>query len=97
MKETLKQEINALLVLLDIPQTKELFELSGEYVNLAYPLPGGETVSFLNNTKTYYGCQIEADQENLCYGVVADDGFILICSYEKNGAEPQLLLYKKRM
>ena len=30
------------------------------------------------------------------YGVAADAGFILICSYSVNGSEPELILYKKR-
>ena len=32
----------------------------------------------------------------VCYGVAADAGFILICSYSVNGSEPELILYKKR-
>lgn len=31
-----------------------------------------------------------------CFGVVADMDFILICTYEEDGKNPELVLYKKR-
>ena len=32
-----------------------------------------------------------------CFGIVANMDFIMICTYEKDGADPELLLYKKRI
>lgn len=34
--------------------------------------------------------------DGLCFGVIANMDFILICSYEAEGANPELILYKKR-
>ena len=31
-----------------------------------------------------------------CFGVVANMDFILICTYEANGENPELIIYKKR-
>ena len=51
---------------------------------------------FLDGTKVYLGAQIEAPGLGVCYGVVADTTFILVCSYSVNGSEPELIVYKKR-
>lgn len=95
-KKELLSEINALLTANGIPQAGALYELTGSYVDLAYPLPSGETVRFLDEKNIYLGAQIEAPGSEACYGVVADGSFILICSYHDNGADPTLLLFKKR-
>ena len=76
--------------------SSDLFELAGAYVNLAYPTPGGETVKLLNDKNIYLGAQIEFADLGVCYGVIADTGFILLCSYSKDGLEPELLVYRKR-
>ena len=31
-----------------------------------------------------------------CFGILADMDFILICTYDENGENPELVLYKKR-
>ena len=95
-KRLLLDEINALLVANGIPRADKLCELSGAFVNLAYPVPSGYAVKFLDDTKVYLGTQIEFADMGICYGVVADTSFILVCSYSVNGSEPELIAYKKR-
>jgi hypothetical protein len=95
-KKKLLAEINLLLKAEGIPQTDALYELPGEFVNLEYPIPSGQTVKLLDDKKVYLGCQIEFADMGVCYGVVADTGFILICSYSVNGSEPEIVMYKKR-
>ena len=94
-KKNLLAEVNELLRSIGIPEATALYELSGEFVNLAYPLPNGP-VRFLEDKNIYLGTQIEFADIGICYGVVADMGFILVCSYSVNGNDPELLLYKKR-
>jgi hypothetical protein len=54
-------------------------------------------VKFLDDQKTYLGTQLESEiVEGLCFGVLASMDFILICTYEKEGSNPELVLYKKR-
>lgn len=96
MKETLLTEINSLLTALELPKADNLCELKGEYVNLEYILPCGETVKFLNDNNIYLGTQIEIDGLDRCFGVVADMDFILICSYGDGGSTPELICYRKR-
>ena len=95
-KESLLSEINGLLKAEGLPTADKLYELSGQFVNLEYPLPSGETVKLLNDKNIYLGCQIEYADLGICYGVVADAGFILISSYSVDGSEPEIVLYKRR-
>ena len=95
-KHMLLGEINALLESNGIPTVEKLYELPGSFVDLAYPLPSGEKVKFLDGSRIYLGTQIEFADMGVCYGVVADTTFILVCSYSVDGSEPELIVYKKR-
>ena len=96
LKKKLIGEINDLSVR-GMPKVEKLNALVGQYVNLAYPLPGGTSAKFLDDRTTYLGNQLEAeDGSGRCFGVLANVDFILVCSYGKDGADPELLLYKKR-
>ena len=95
-KKKLISEINDLHVE-GMPKVEKLNALVGQYVNLAYPLPSGQNVQFLNNGTTYLGTQLEPlFGGERCFGVLANMDFILICTYLKDGADPELVLYKKR-
>ncbi|MBR7091743.1 MAG: helix-turn-helix domain-containing protein [Clostridia bacterium] len=95
-KKQLTDEINALAVE-GMPKVEKLNALVGGYVNLAYRLPGGATVKFLDDKATYLGTQLEPEYgDGRCFGVLANMDFILVCTYGAQGADPELLLYKKR-
>ena len=95
-KKKLINEINELNVD-GMPKVEKLNALVGKYVNLEYRLPNGQAVKFLNDAKTYLGNQLECEYGgDRCFGVVADMDFILICTYEEDGKNPELVLYKKR-
>ena len=95
-KQTLIQEINALQIE-GMPEIEKLNALVGQYVNLAYPLPGGEEVKFLNDGVTYLGTQTESlFGGDRCFGVLANMDFILVSTYEAEGKNPELVLFKKR-
>ena len=75
----------------------KLNTLVGKYVNLEYTLPNGEKVKFLDDQKTYLGNQMESEfGGDKCFGILASMDFILVCTYEKDGENPELLIYKKR-
>ena len=96
MKKQLIEEINDLRIE-GMPRVEKLNALVGSYVNLAYRLPGGESVRFLDDHATYLGNQLESERdEKRCFGVLANMDFILICTYGEGGSDPELLLYKKR-
>ena len=95
-KKQLIREINDLQIE-GMPKVERLNALVGSFVNLAYPLPSGASVRFLNDGTTYLGTQLESEfGGDRCFGVLANMDFILICTYEAEGKSPELLLYKKR-
>ena len=95
-KRKLMQEINDLHIE-GLPKVEKLNALVGKYVNLEYRLPNGTMVKFLDDEKTYLGNQLESEfGGERCFGVLADMDFIMICTYEDQGTNPELLLYKKR-
>ena len=95
-KKQLINEINDLHIE-GMPKLEKLNALVGSYVNLAYRLPNGNTVKFLDDNATYLGNQLECEfGGNRCFGILANMDFILICTYEENGDNPELLIYKKR-
>lgn len=94
LKNTLIDEFNSLGV--KNLQIKELNLLNGFYVNLEYQLINGQSVKFLEDNKVYLGNQIEKPDSDRCYGIVADDKYLLVCEYGCNGDDPQIIIYKKR-
>jgi len=95
-KKILIEEINALNIE-GMPQLTKLNALVGSYINLEYRLPNGRTVKYLDDNTTYLGNQLECEFDgNRCFGIAANMDFILICTYEENGENPELVIYKKR-
>ena len=95
-KRQLIEEINALRIE-GMPKLESLNALVGSYVNLAYRLPSGQCVQFLDDQTTYLGNQLEPEfGGERCFGVVANMDFIMVCTYGEGGADPELVLYKKR-
>ena len=70
--------------------------LTGSYVNLSYPLANGSVVQFLKDDDIYLGNQVEKADSERCYGIVANEVFILVCEYGCNGSDPEIVLYKRR-
>jgi hypothetical protein len=95
-KKQLIDEINDLHIE-GMPKVEKLNALVGSYVNLAYRLPSGFSVKFLDDRTTYLGNQLECEfGGDRCFGVLANMDFILISTYGPDGADPELVLYKKR-
>ncbi len=95
-KKQLIREINDLHVE-GLPEVETLNALVGSYVNLPYRLPSGACVKFLDDGTTYLGNQLESTLGgDRCFGVLANMDFILVCTYGAEGADPELVLYKKR-
>ena len=94
LKKQLITEINNLKIE-GMPKLERLNALVGSYVNLAYPLPSGARVKFLDDNATYLGNQLEGNEKH-CFGILANADFILVCAYGCEGENPELLLYKKR-
>lgn len=94
MKEMLIAEFNALGI--QNLQVNDLNLLNGFFVNLEYTLTNGQSVKLLEDNHIYWGNQIEIPDSDRCYGIAADDRYLLVCEYGCNGAEPQIVVYKRR-
>ena len=94
LKNRLIDEINGLGI--EGLNVTDLNLLNGEYVNLEYPLANGTNVKFLNDKDIYLANQIEKADSDRCSGVVANEDFLLVCEYGCNGADPEIVIYKRR-
>ena len=95
-KKQLIEEINALGIE-GMPKLTRLIALVGRYINPEYRLPNGKTVRYLDDDTTYLGNQLECEfGGDRYFGIAANMDFILVSTYEENGKNPELVLYKKR-
>lgn len=96
-KKGLIDEINELKID-GMEEVTELYPLVGNFVNLEYPLPNGNTVKFLKDDEMYLGAQVKNlfSDGKICYGVIARENFILVCEYGENCANPEIVVYKRR-
>lgn len=96
-KKQIIHEFNTLLHVEGLPKVQDLNVLPGEFVNLEYRLPNGQMVRFLDDNATYLGSQLECEfGGDRCFGIAANMEFLLVCTYEKDGVNPELVIYKKR-
>ena len=94
-KEQLIREFNDLHIE-GMPEVKTLNFLVGGYINMEYSLPNGQKVKFLNDNATYLANQLECEFGGKCFGIAGNMDFLLVCTYEENGENPELVIYKKR-
>lgn len=74
---------------------EDLNLLNGSYVNLEYKLSNGQSVRLLEDNNIYFGNQIERMGNDRCYGIVADNKYLLVCEYGCQGADAEIVVYKR--
>ena len=95
LKGRLMDEYNALGIE-DMEKVTNLCVLIGKYVNLEYTLPNGQKIKLWHDNKLYLGYQVCKKESNRCYGLTADENYLLVCEYGENGSNPEIVVYKKR-
>ena len=95
LKKQLITEFNALGID-DMGEVTTLNALKGSFVNLEYTLPGGQAVEFWDDERIYLGNQICKKDSNRCYGLTADENYLLVCEYGDGGSDAEIIVYKKR-
>lgn len=95
LRARLISEFNALGIA-DMETVTDLNALRGSFVNLEYTLPNGRTVKFLDDDKIYLGNQVHKRGSGRCYGIAADEKFLLVCEYGDGGTDPEIVVYQKR-
>ena len=95
LKEQLIAEFNALGIE-DMEEVTGLNALHGAYINLQYTLPGGQKIKFWDDDRIYLGNQVCKKNSSRCYGLTADENYLLVCEYGDNGSDAEIIVYKKR-
>lgn len=94
LKRSIIDEFNALGI--ENLQVEDLCLLLGQYINLEYRLANGQSLRLLADNSVYLGNQIEIPGSSRCYGIAADEKYLLVCEYGRDGRDPELILYKRR-
>ena len=94
MKEHLLTEIQKLGIK-EFDKLNSLNLLDGSYLNLEVELPNGIKAKLLDNNKKYYANQIDIENSDKCYGVAADEDFIIVYKYGCDGADAELIQIKR--
>ena len=74
----------------------KLNSLKGSFVNLEYKLASGQTAKLLDDNKIYLGNQVCKRNSNRCYGLAADENYLLVCEYGNKGADAEIVVFKRR-
>lgn len=93
IKQQLIDEVNVLGIN-GLPEIENLFVLQGSFINLEYTINGNK-VKLLNDNATYWGTQVEIDNGR-CFGIACDEHHILVSEYGKDGADAEIVIFKKR-
>ena len=93
-KEELIRQFNQLGIE-DMAEVTQLNELKGDFINLEYTLPGGQTIKLWDDTNTYFGAEILKANSTRCYGLTADDHYLLVCEYGDGGADAEIVVFKR--
>ena len=79
----------------ELEELKELHELKGSFINLEYPLPGGQRVRLWDDNQIYLGNQLHKKGCDRCYGIAADDKYLMVSEYGENGSDAELVLFQR--
>lgn len=94
LKQTLIAQFNALGIE-DMEPVADLNALRGSFINLAFPFPSGAAVKLWDDDKIYLGNQLHKKGSDRCYGIAADETWLMVCEYGCLGEDPRLLLFKR--
>lgn len=50
----------------------------------------------MDDNKIYLGNQICKKNSSRCYGLTADENYLLVCEYGDGGSDAEIVVYKKR-
>ena len=94
LKEKLIEELNGL----DIPDMEDVTDLNplkGSVINISYGLPGMQSAKFWNDNSIYLGNQLCKKGSDRCYGIAADDKYLMVSEYGANGSDAQIVVFKR--
>lgn len=95
LKRQLIAEFNALGIP-DMDEVTDLYALVGSYINIQYTAPGGETFRLWDDSRVYLGNQLEKRGTDRCYGLTADEHYLLVCEYGPGGSDAEIVVFTRR-
>lgn len=94
----LKARLIAAFRALDIPDMEEVTDLNalrGSFINLEYTLPGGQAVKLWDDDRIYLGNQLRKKGSDRCYGIAADETYLMVSEYGENGTDAEIVVFKR--
>lgn len=83
------------LAIADMEEVTELHALRGSFINIAYTLPSGQAVKLWDDNKIYLGNQLHKKGSDRCYGIAADDRYLMVAEYGENGSDAEIVVFKR--
>lgn len=80
----------------ELQQINTLYALKGALINGAYPLPSGQKIQIWDDNKIYLGNQVEKKNSDRCYGLAADEKYLMVAEYGENGSNAELVVFRRR-
>ena len=94
LKENLIEAFNGLHIR-DMEKVTCLNALKGSFINIEYSLPGGQKVRFWDDNKIYLGNQLHKKNSDRCYGVVADEKYLMVAEYGCYGSDAEVVVFRR--
>lgn len=93
-KKKLIDTFNALNIP-DMEEVTDLNALKGSFINLEYTMPNGERMKFWNDNKIYLGNQLHKIGSDRCYGIAADEKYLMVSEYGDYGTDAEIIIFKR--
>ena len=94
MKEKLIAAFNALHIP-DMEEVTELNALKGSFANIEYALPNSQIVKFWDDNRIYLGNQLQKKDSDRCYGIIADEKYLMVSEYSGYGTDAEIIVFKR--
>lgn len=79
----------------DMEEVTELNALKGSFINIEYALPNGQIVKFWDDNRIYLGNQLRKQDSERCYGLIADENYLMVSEYSGYGDEAEIVIFKR--
>lgn len=94
LKKNLISAFNALGIQ-DMEKVTELNALKGSFINIEYVLPNGQILKFWNDNRIYLGNQLHKKNSDRCYGIIADEKYLMVSEYSVYGSDSEVIVFKR--
>lgn len=79
----------------DMEEVTELNALKGSFLNIEYALPNGMPAKFWDDDKIYFGNQLHKKDSDRCYGIAADEKYLMVSEYGGSGSDPEIVVFRR--